>query len=141
MILFNLCKTKFLEGGIALLTDDIRIALLTNAYTPNIDTQEFWSEVVANEAAGTGYTTLGIQLTTPALNLDIGTDRVAFDADDVSWNAAGGALTARVILCFKNTGVAATSPLIAYYDFSQDETANNATFDITWAATGLFDLG
>ena len=56
------------------LSDTINIALLTNAYTPNYATHAFFSDVVANEASGTGYsaggTTLGTKtLTVTAANL------------------------------------------------------------------------
>lgn len=55
------------------LSDTINIALLTNAYTPNYATHAFFSDVVANEASGTGYsaggTTLGSKtLTVTAAN-------------------------------------------------------------------------
>lgn len=44
------------------LSDDIRIALVTSSYTPNADTHDFWDDVVANEASGTGYTANGAAL-------------------------------------------------------------------------------
>ena len=52
--------------------DDIRVALVESAYTPDKDDTQ-WSDVSANEASGTAYTAGGEQLTpatvtsTPAL--------------------------------------------------------------------------
>jgi len=49
------------------LSDDYRFALVTSAYTPNADTDDFWNDVVANEASGTGYTANGQTLTSKTL--------------------------------------------------------------------------
>jgi len=38
---------------------------------------------------------------------------------------------------YKSTGVASTSPLIAYIDFGGDQTVNAGNFSIVFAATGV----
>lgn len=48
------------------LSDDIRVALVTNAYTPDLAAHDFWNDVVANEASGTGYTANGLALASKA---------------------------------------------------------------------------
>lgn len=45
--------------NIDLLSDDLRMALVTGSYTPNADADDFWDDVSANEASGTGYTANG----------------------------------------------------------------------------------
>jgi hypothetical protein len=37
----------------------------------------------------------------------------------------------------KDTGTAATSPLLGYVDFGADVSATGAAFTITWDATGV----
>lgn len=44
------------------MSDDLRHALITSAYTPNLGTHDFWDDVVANEASGSGYTTGGFAI-------------------------------------------------------------------------------
>lgn len=41
------------------LSDDLRMALVGSAYTPNADTHDFWDDVSANEISGTGYSAGG----------------------------------------------------------------------------------
>jgi hypothetical protein len=44
------------------LSDTINVALVTSSYTPNLNTHDFWDDVVANEVSGGGYTTNGYAL-------------------------------------------------------------------------------
>lgn len=53
---------KLWAGSVNWGSDDIRAALVTSTYTPNGDTDQFWSTPVANEASGTGYTANGVAL-------------------------------------------------------------------------------
>lgn len=87
-------------------TDTIKVALVTAAYTFN------GADQFLSSGAGTvGGSRVGTDQT-------LGTKTVAagvFDAADVTFTAVTGAqVTAYVV--YKDTGVAATSPLIAYFD-------------------------
>lgn len=139
MAIVNTAKKKLLDGDIDLLVDDIKVALLTNVHTTNIDTQEFWSDVLANEITATGYTANGQSLTTPATVVDTVNDRCDFDADDSVWTITG-ALTARYAVIHKWTGVTTTSPIIAIVDFGTDKSVTDGTFTIQWDATGILRL-
>lgn len=102
--LYGKGKEKFLSGSINLSSDTIKAALVSSSYTPNLSTDEFWSTVSAtllNTAAtlGTKTVTLGV-----------------FDAADVLYTAVTSGSTAKAVVIYKDTGVAGTSPLIAYID-------------------------
>lgn len=59
--------SRLLNKEIDIDTDDIRAALVTNAYTPDRDLHDYWNDVVANElATASGYTANGVALTTKA---------------------------------------------------------------------------
>ena len=118
------------------LSDDIRVALVTSAYTPNQDTDEFWSDVVANEVVGTGYTANGAALANKTLTYTAGTNVNKFDADDVSWPAS--TITARYAVIYNRTpGSDATRNLISYVDFGANVSSTNGNFQITWDAAGI----
>jgi hypothetical protein len=51
--------SKILNKEIDFNSDTIYAALVAAAYTPNYDTHAYWSDVVANEVTGTGYTANG----------------------------------------------------------------------------------
>ena len=122
------------DGNIDLINDDIRVALLTSSYTPDLD-HAFFDEVSANEVSGTGYTAGGAALTGKVIADDDAGDRAYFDADDVVW--ANSTITARYAVIYKNTGVQATSPLIDYIDFGSDRESSGADFRIEWNALGI----
>lgn len=120
------------------LSDTIKCMLTTSSYTPNQDTHEFKSDVT-NEVTGTGYSSGGATLTTKTITYTGATNVSAFDADDVSW--ASSTITARYAVLYDDTpATAATKPLIGYVDFGADFATNNATFQITWAAGGIFTI-
>src|SRR4051794_3588168 len=106
--LFDRGREAFLgpaSGQINWLNDTIKVVLCTSAYTPNAATDQYLSDVpggarVATSGALTGKTV---------------TNGVA-DADDVTFSAvaAGSSVTQAVV--YKDTGTAASSPLVALID-------------------------
>ena len=122
-------------------TDTLKLALLTSAYTPAVTTDEFWADVSANEVSGDGYTAGGETLTGASVLVD-GNGDVTIDADNVPWTqGASGFLNARIAVLYKDTGVAATSPLIGYHDYGSDQQNDNNTFINVWSANGIFRIG
>lgn len=100
--LFDKGRQKFLEGSIAILTDTIKIMLVTSAYTANQATHEFVSDVtniVVRSAALSGKSsTAGV-----------------FNASNNTISSVTGSAASQIIL-YKDTGVDATSPIIAHID-------------------------
>ena len=124
--------------GVNWSSDTIKVALVTSTYTPNQDTDEFWSTPVTNEVSGTGYTAGGVTLASKTLTYDTGTNETRFDAADISWTTAS--FTARYAVVYKSTGTNSTSTLLGYVDFGADETVSAGTFSITWDATGVLKI-
>lgn len=117
-------------------TDTIKVALLTNAYTPNQDSHNYLDDVVANEVSGTGYTAGGYTLANKTNTYNSGTNVIVLDADDVTW--ASSTITARYAVVYDATPATnATRPLIGYVDFGSDQSSSNGNFTITWDATGI----
>lgn len=103
--LYDKSRQKFLEGGIAWLTDSIVPVLVdTGAYTPNLATHEFLSDVPSGARIKTGAPLTG----------KTSTAGVA-DADDLTLSSVSGP-TCEALVLIKDTGSPATSPLIAYID-------------------------
>ena len=116
--------------------DTIKVALVTSTYTPAQDTHDFWDDVSANEASGTGYTAGGETLGSKTITYDAATNEVRMDAGDVQWSSA--TITARYAVTYKDTGDAATSPLVGYIDFATDQSSSNGNFNLTFAANSVF---
>jgi hypothetical protein len=117
-------------------TDTIKVALLTNAYTPNQDSHNYLDDVVANEVSGTGYTAGGYTLANKTNTYNAGTNVIVLDADDVTF--ASSTITARYAVVYDATPATnATRPLIGYVDFGSDQSSSNGNFTITWDATGI----
>lgn len=117
-------------------TDTIKVALLSNAYTPNQDTHDYFDDVSTHEVSGTGYTTGGNTLASKTSTYDAGTNVLVLDAADVTWSSS--TITARYAVVYDASGgSAATNPLIGYVDFGSDQSSSNGNFTITWDATGI----
>lgn len=97
-------KEKILSAAINFPTDDIKVALVTNAYPQNLATDEFYTDIST------------YVIGTPQL---LGTKSVAagvFDAADAVFAAVAAGSTVEAVVIYKDTGVAGTSPLLAYID-------------------------
>jgi hypothetical protein len=130
-VVFNKFKLRQanLSGAVDLDADTIKVLLVTSAYTPNIDTHEFASDIT-NELALTGNyvrKTLG----SVAVAIDTAGDFVYLDAADVVWTALTPSAPFRKAIVYKDTGSDATSPLMFYIDFGEDQPAGS-DFTITW---------
>lgn len=121
---YNLTLKKFLDADVDMLVDTIKVRLVrTSAYTFS-QAHDFADDL---PAAIVTDVTLGSKTTTAG----------EFDAGDAVFAAvpAGAAIDALVI--YKDTGVAGTSPLIAYIDgFSV--TPNGGDITIQWQGTSPF---
>jgi hypothetical protein len=117
-------------------TDTIKVALLTNAYTPDQDAHNYLDDVVANEVSGTGYTAGGNTLANKTNAYNSATNVITLDADDTTWSSS--TITARYAVIYDATPATnATRPLIGYVDFGSDQSSSNGNFTITWDATGI----
>lgn len=117
-------------------TDTIKVALLTNAYTPDQDAHNYLDDVVANEVSGTGYTAGGNTLANKTNSYNSATNVIVLDADDTTWSSS--TITARYAVIYDaSPATNATRPLIGYVDFGSDQSSSNGNFTITWDATGI----
>jgi len=117
-------------------TDTIKVALLTNAYTPDQDAHNYLDDVVANEVSGTGYTAGGNTLANKTNAYNSATNVIVLDADDTTWSSS--TITARYAVVYDaSPATNATRPLIGYVDFGSDQSSSNGNFTITWDATGI----
>jgi formaldehyde-activating enzyme involved in methanogenesis len=102
--LYGKGKEKILSAAINWSSDTIKAALVSSAYSPTLATDEFYSEISANvlntpQTLGTKTLTLGV-----------------FDAADITFTAVTAGATAKAVVLYKDTGLAGSSPLLAYID-------------------------
>lgn len=118
-------------------TDTIKVALLTNAYTPDQDAHNYFDDVSTYEVSGaTGYTSGGATLANKTNTYNSGTNTIVLDADDTTWSSS--TITARYAAIYDaSPATNATRPLIGYVDFGSDQSSSNGNFTITWDATGI----
>ncbi len=137
-VVFNAIKKYLANGSVDLDTDTIKVMLLTNAASPNIDSWAFRSDVT-NEVTGTGYTAGGQALTTKTVTQDNTNDRAAWDFDDPAWTTA--TITARYAVYYKSRGGASSADeLILCQDFGADISSTAGTFTIQEPASGALLL-
>ena len=131
----NSYKADMVEGNVAFLTNTIKLMLLDNVHTTNIDTQLFIDDVSANEVSGTGYSAGGATLGSKTSTIDNTNDRGVMDSADVTFSAS--TITARYGVIYKDTGTPGTSPIIGIYDFVSDKSSSSSDFTFQVNADGL----
>jgi hypothetical protein len=117
-------------------SDTIRVSLHTNTYAEDVDAHDFRDDLT-NEVTGTGYSAGGNNLASKAIVFTGASNKVAFDAADLSWTSATIS-NIRKAVAHKNVGTAATDPLIAIHTFDADISVTAGTFTIAWDADGVF---
>ena len=138
--IYNNAKELLLLGDLHLDSDTIHVALVTSSYTPDFDSDVFFSTPEANEVSGTGYTAGGQALSSKTVSQDNTDDEGVFDAADVTWSSS--TITARGAVIYQKLGGASSAdPLIAYIDFGEDKVSSSGNFTIQWNAEGILNLG
>lgn len=113
--------------------DTINCALVTSSYTPNQDTDSFWSTPQANEITGTGYSAGGVTLGTKSIGAVTGSHEIPLLAGSASWSSAS--FTCAYAIIYRSTGTPSTSPLLGYVNFGGNETVASGTFQISFDGT------
>lgn len=125
----------------AAVSGTLKLAIVKNAYTPDQNLHDFWDDVSANEVSGTGYTAGGNSCASPSWTGPDGSGVLTFDASDpATWsqNAAGFTDGRRFVLYY-DTGVAATSRLVAYSNAEAADFGNVAgDVSAAFSASGIY---
>lgn len=120
-------------AGTIIKTDPFKCLITTSAYTANKATHQ-WLSDVTNEVSGTGYTAGGISVT-PTFVLDTTLHKYTITFPQVQWPSS--TIVGRYQVCYKNTGTAASSPLIFMNDFGADVSTTNGTFTVNASTINL----
>lgn len=121
--LYDKGREKFLKGEISWNADNIKVVLVDAAdYTVNLSTHEFLSDVTSGGRVATSGN-LASKTTTAGVA----------DAADVTFSAVTGDVSEALVI-YKDTGSAATSPLIAYIDTATGlpVTPNGGDITVVW---------
>lgn len=134
--LYNHTAQRFASGANAA-ADTYKVKLLTAA-TFNATHTTLAATGGTEVANGNGYTTGGAALTNVAVTT-VTTNDAMFDADDATWTASGGTLSAAYGILYNDTD--ADDPPVAFIDFGGTESAGDGTqFKIIWNASGIFSF-
>ncbi|MBS4721183.1 hypothetical protein J4G62_13080 [Aeromonas caviae] len=129
--LYDKGREKFLTGAINASADTLKCALIKDTYAPTLGSDEFFS-TLSSHVVGTPQTMTSKTVTGGVL-----------DAADVTFSAVP---TAAVKYCaiYKDTGIAANSPLIALFDTAAGlpVSTNGGDIIIAWdnGANKIFKL-
>jgi len=111
----------------ALQTADLFLGLVTSTYSPNRDTDEFWSTPVTNELAnGNGYVTNGFDVTGNVFSYDATSNQVRLDINDPSWTFTASKTWRYGVLYERTSGTDATRKLFALLDWGTDQTVSTS---------------
>lgn len=122
---------KAVTGDAAAPTGTLKGAFMATSYTQDKENDQYWSDISASIASGTTVRTIaGL-----SINVDTTNDRVEIDFTDITEDPVT-ATTDKFVL-YMDTGVAATSPLIACADISTTLSPVGGTLTLTVNAEGL----
>ena len=129
--LYTKYREKALTGEVDWVDDNIKVVLVDAAdYTVNLATHDFLDDIPSGARVATSGNLSGKTATNGAA-----------DADDVTFTAVSGDVSEALVI-YKDSGSAATSPLIAYIDTATGlaVTPNGGDITVIWPAEGIFNL-
>lgn len=134
--LYNHTAKLFAEGSNA--ASDVFKVRLMSAATFNA-THTTLAQTSGTEVAnGNGYTSGGATLSGVTVTTTT-TNDATFDANDVTWSASGGSITAVAAILYNDTDT--NDPPLAFINFDATETAGDGTdFKLVWNASGIFSF-
>ena len=137
------CIPKFEKKAIVdvWVSESLKLMLLTKSHIPNAGTQQFVSQVVANEIidAGDAYTAGGVAINGKVATADTSDPNNYFlDAEDTKIGP-GATLSYRHGIVYKDmgTGNHGINPIKAQIDFLEDQEVENGISTIIWNALGI----
>ncbi len=148
-LVYNRAKKEILDGTIDLLTDTLKIMLVTSSYVADADNdfvEEGVNDANEHELTGTGYdpgfagsgrkTLSGKGVTEDDTN-----DRAEFDdSGDITWTGINAGTAAGAIL-YKHITADTASILIAYIDSGGfPVVTNGGDLTIQWNAEGILQF-
>ena len=102
--LYTLGKQGLLHGSFVLDSDTIKLALVSSSYSPNIATDQYWSDV--------NSFVVGVPGAMGSITITNG----VFNSAAVTFSAVASGSTVRYFVIYKDTGSASTSPLLVLID-------------------------
>ena len=125
------------NGGIDFDTANLRLALVSASYTPDLNAHDFFDDLGANEITGAGYTATG--QTVANCTVTSSANVVKFTGDNCTWTSA--TISARYGVLYKYAGTTASAnALLALFDFGSTQTSSSGTFNVAWSTGGIFTI-
>lgn len=118
----------------------LNLALATDSYTPNRDTDDFRNDFTAAElGSGNGYTTGGVTVTGTAWSYDSASDQVRLDFADPAWTFTASKTWRYGVLYVDTVGADSTDPVIGLLTWDSNQTVSTA-YTLTIDSAGLLYL-
>ena len=134
--LYNHTVSRFASGANSV-SDTYKLKLLTAA-TFDATHTTLAATGGTEVANANGYTTGGASLANVAVTT-VTTNDAMFDADDVTWNASGGAITSSFGILYNDTDI--NDPPVLFINFDGSQTAADGTpFKVVWNANGILSF-
>lgn len=128
-VVFPKAKENILMGDIHFDTDTIKVALIDTGVTPYSAAYDYYDDISA------GVVGTPVALTSKTLTSGV------FDSADPTWSGVSGA-TCEALVMYMDSGVAATSPVIGWWDTLTGLALTPNGGDVTYTvhASGWFGL-
>ena len=138
---YNAAKEALLLGSFNFegATNRLYMALVSNSYTPDVDTEVYHSQLT-HVVAPSNYTAY-ILVSSPLVTTNNTTNQGVLDASDLLLANVTFNTSVRAGVLFWSSGLgSASDPLLAYLDFTTDQAVTAGSFTVTFNASGVLAL-
>lgn len=137
---YNSYKGLLFSGAINAATVPLYVSLVTSSYSPSVSHRAYADFSGAEVAQSATYDTRGKIVSSPTISIDsTGNSAALRSSSNVTW--ASSTITASgAVLYASGTIAGIASPLIAFFDFGQNQTSNNGDFVLEWSSNGILKI-
>jgi hypothetical protein len=121
--LYDTGRNAFLRGDLSWNSNTFKVVLLSSSYTANLSTHQYLSSIPSGARVATSSS-----LTTLLPGAGVA------DASDITFTSVSGSQVTQFVV-FRDTGVEATSQLVAFFDtaINLPITPNGGDITLTWS--------
>jgi hypothetical protein len=123
---YGLAGKHLLLKDVSWTADTIQAGLFADTYTPNVDTDQYLSDIISNEISGGGYARK--TLTTKSVGYSSDNNMAQCLSDALSWTSLTASF--RYVVFFQWTGTNGTSVLLSYIDYGTAVSVTSGTWNV-----------
>ena len=135
---YNHFKEQLLLGAVDCVGDTFKMTLLGSGYALNVDGNNGYANISAQEITAAGYSAGGLTLTGESVTQNDGGDYAMWDAANLTWTSLGATTVDHAVMYDDTITAPVADPLAIHFEITTQP--NGANYSLNFNAGGIAQL-